>query len=266
MNRLDYLFLTAAAVLAVLVGRGARELTPRAAPPRAAPEDLVGPVSVGTQTTLVSGDGSVGLEAVSAGGPREPRSRPLDAGEVRRRLRVGQAGTYIGELLIDHDSSLARWPDRTRSPLRVWVQPSSSVRHWRPEFVKHVREAFTAWEGVGIPVRFTFVVDSARADVHVAWIDHFDEPISGKTLWARDARWWIVDGNITIAVHHNEGDPLDAGAVRAIALHEVGHLLGLDHTADTSNIMTPKVRVREISPADRATARLLYTLPPGAVR
>ena len=54
--------------------------------------------------------------------------------------------------------------------------------------------------------------------------------------------------------------------MHAIALHEVGHLLGLDHTADTMNIMTPKVRVRELCEADRATMRLLYSLPPGSVK
>ena len=54
--------------------------------------------------------------------------------------------------------------------------------------------------------------------------------------------------------------------MRAIALHEIGHLLGLDHTGDQTNVMAARVRVRELSIADRATARLLYTLPPGGVR
>jgi predicted Zn-dependent protease len=54
--------------------------------------------------------------------------------------------------------------------------------------------------------------------------------------------------------------------MKAMTLHEVGHLLGLDHTEDLSSIMAPRVRVRELSMADRATARLLYTLPPGGVR
>jgi len=129
-----------------------------------------------------------------------------------------------------------------------------------------VREAFEEWQQLGIPVRFTFVVDSAAADVHVSWIDHFVEPISGKTLWARDRSWWIINGNITIALHHNEGELLDEKAIHAIALHEVGHLLGLDHTADTSNIMTARVRVRSLSDLDRNTMKLLYTLPPGSVK
>jgi hypothetical protein len=118
----------------------------------------------------------------------------------------------------------------------------------------------------GIPLSFKFVTDSAKADVHVTWIDRFDEQISGKTLWAHDEDWWIVEANIVLAIHHRGGEPLDGSAVRAIALHEIGHLIGLDHTQDTANIMTPKVRVKELSEADRATARLLYQLPPGKVK
>jgi predicted Zn-dependent protease len=69
-----------------------------------------------------------------------------------------------------------------------------------------------------------------------------------------------------LAVHHHKGDVLDEDAMRAMALHEIGHLLGLDHTYDVRSIMAPKVRVRSLSSADKATVRLLYTLPPGAVR
>jgi predicted Zn-dependent protease len=100
----------------------------------------------------------------------------------------------------------------------------------------------------------------------VNWIDHFSEPISGRTKWARDDEWLITDANIILAVHHHQGEVLDEEAMRAMALHEIGHLLGLDHTQDATSIMAPKVRVRDLSAADRATVRLLYSLPPGPVR
>jgi hypothetical protein len=115
-------------------------------------------------------------------------------------------------------------------------------------------------------VRFAFTSDSARADVHVTFIDHFDEPISGRTKWARDDNWWITNADIVLAVHHQGGSALDDDAMHAMALHEFGHLLGLDHTEDATSIMAPRVRVRELSSADSATVRLLYTLPPGGVR
>jgi len=194
------------------------------------------------------------------------RTSRRDAAEIKRRLQQSQSGTYIGEILLTRDSALARWHDRIDRPLTVWIQPMSPVGDWQPEFVGEVRDAFNAWSATGIPVRFAFVADSNRADIHVTFIDQFAEPISGKTRWARDDNWWIVDGDIVLAIHHDAGEPLDRPAVHAIALHEVGHLLGLDHTSDIANIMTPRVRVRDLSAADRSTMTLLYSLPPGPVR
>jgi hypothetical protein len=193
-------------------------------------------------------------------------SRMRDIMDIRRRIELGATGTYIGEILGERDSALARWPDRTTQPVRVWVGNSPTIPGWDVSYPDRVRDAFDQWAGLGIPVKFTYVRDSSDADVHVSWIDHFDTPISGKTIWARDSRWWIVSANITLALHHNEGELLDPKAIHAIALHEVGHLLGLDHTADTANILTARVRVRDLSEADRATMKLLYSLPPGSVK
>ena len=206
------------------------------------------------------------IESSAAGSIARARGRARDVSEVRRRIKQGEPGTYIGEILLTRDSSLTRWRERTDRPLRVWIQPIATIPDWDPEFIAEVRNAFREWMDTGIPVRFTFVSDSSHADVHVRFVDRFRDPISGKTRWARDEDWWIVDGDIVLAVHHDGGEALDHLAVRAIALHEVGHLLGLDHSADISNIMTARVRVRELSDADRQTMRLLYTLPPGPVR
>jgi hypothetical protein len=186
-----------------------------------------------------------------------------DHADVMRRVRDAESGTYIGDILRERDSSLARWPDRHGVPLTVWVQPKSPVQDFSAGYVDAVHAAFQEWSGVRLPVRFSFVDDSADAEVHVNWIDHFNEPISGRTRWARDDDWVITDANIVLAVHHNQGEQLDGEAMRAMALHEIGHLLGLDHTTDSLSIMAPKVRVRQLSEADRATVRLIYALPAG---
>jgi predicted Zn-dependent protease len=186
--------------------------------------------------------------------------------DVRRRLAAGSAGTYIGEMLAERDSSLARWPDRADNPLAVWVQPASDVVGWRDTYVGAVQHAFHEWDALHLPVRFTMTRDSAAADVHVTFVDHFDEPISGRTKWARDEDWWITNADIVLAVNHRDGPQLDDEAMHAMSLHEIGHLLGLDHTTDSTSIMAPRVRVRFLSAADRATVRLLYALPPGGVR
>ena len=195
--------------------------------------------------------------------PAPPVSSPTSTADVRQRIELSAQDTYIRDVIFSHDSALARWPDRAGNPLRVWVQPTAKLDGFHEENVPVVRRAFIEWSDVGIPVPFTFVVDSNMADVKVTWVDKFTESISGKTLWAHDEEWWIIDANIQLAVHHHSGEVLDTTSIRAIAMHEVGHLLGLDHTTDTTSIMAPKVRVRDLSAADRATAQLLYRLPAG---
>lgn len=188
---------------------------------------------------------------------------PPLATTARQRLAIGAPGTYIGELLRIRDSANLRWPERVDRPLTVWVGNAAGVADWHPAYIDRVAEAFAEWTQTGVPVRFRFVQDSGAAEVHVAWTDRFREPYSGRTVWSRDDKWWITDANITLALHHNDGRPLDEDQVHAIALHEIGHLLGLDHTSDPTNVMAARVRVRDISSADQATARLVYSLPAG---
>ena len=210
--------------------------------------------------------------SVASGGvvakPLSPRAveRERVKADVRRRLAERGTGTYIGEMLAERDSALARWPDRRENPLTIWIQPSSTVPDWADDYVTSVRQAVMDWDNLDLPVHFAFESDSARADVHVAFIDQFEEAISGRTKWERDDSWWITNADIVLAVHHRNGPALDDDAMHALALHEVGHLLGLDHTEDATSIMAARVRVRGLSNADRATVRLLYTLPPGGVR
>jgi hypothetical protein len=211
-----------------------------------------------TRTSVASG-GLVGREL-------SPKTAALARASVRRQLVERGQGTYISAMLAERDSALARWPDRHGVPLSIWIQPASEVTEWRPSYATGVRDAFLDWDALRLPVRFAFTADSAHADVHVSFIDHFDEPISGRTKWARDDDWWIIDADIVLAVHHRNGSSLDDEAMKAMALHEIGHLLGLDHTDDPMSIMAPRVRVRALSAADQATVRLLYTLPPGGVR
>lgn len=182
---------------------------------------------------------------------------------IRHRIRLAEHGTYIGEILRARDSALARWPDARGHPKRVWIQPTSDVEDWHARYVYEVHAAFVAWDTLNLPLRFVIVADSSDADIHVTFIDHFNEPISGRTRWARDENYWITDASIMLAVHHRTGELLEDDAMHAMALHEIGHLLGLDHTSDPSCVMAPKVRVRSLSESDKATARLLYSLPAG---
>lgn len=188
-----------------------------------------------------------------------------DANEIRLALQAYAAGSYIGELFAERDSTNYRWPERTRAPLQVWIQ-SAPLDASEAGFPRAVEEAFLPWTEVGIPVAFLFTEDSARADIRVTWVTRYESRTSGRTRWVHDQHGWITAASIELAREQPDGSPLDRRAVQAIARHEVGHLLGLGHSADDADIMAAQVRVTELSEADRATVRLVYKLPPGSVR
>jgi hypothetical protein len=189
-----------------------------------------------------------------------------DVASIRQRLIQSQHGTFVGEILAIRDSSLARWADRRANPVLVWIDERSPLAAPGQDLASIVRQAFYDWSAAGVPVTFTFIGDSARAEVHVTFVDRFAELMSGRTLWTRDVHWWILRGDIALAMHSGSGMPLNNDQLRAIALHEVGHLLGLDHTSNPGAIMSARVSALALTPEDIATMRLIYQFPPGSLK
>ena len=202
-----------------------------------------------------------------------PDALPPD--EVRRLLERYAPYTYLGAMLGAHDSTLVRWPSRS-GPLQVWVQPRSAVADWRRDFVAPVRAAFATWSAAGGPVTFALVDDSTQADVHVTWVHAFAARSAGhpgtrqvaSTLRVTSPAGWIVAANIAIAVHPPDAaEPYDIYTIQTAGLHEIGHLLGLDHSPNASDVMAPTASGQDrLSAADRSTLRALYALPPGRIQ
>jgi hypothetical protein len=177
----------------------------------------------------------------------------------------GAPGTYIQDLLADRDSTIERWPDRVNKPILVWIDSADFIGGAQASFPSTVRAAFTTWAATGIPLRFAYVSSVRDADIRVHWTDHLDHK-TGSTTWRTDHIGWLVTGDITLATHISDGQALDARGMRAIALHEVGHALGLSHSDDGHDIMAPLVRVDGLSIPDRNTIKLLYSFQAGHIR
>jgi hypothetical protein len=182
-------------------------------------------------------------------------------------LRAAPSGTYIDDVLRVQRYEVVRWPEHVRSPLRVWIADGSRVPGWKSTYPGVVRGAFREWSELGLPLKVTFVTDSARAEVRVRWVERFADDVSGRTTWQYNDAGLIRSGVTSLSTFRPDGSRRSDAQLRAIALHEVGHALGLQHAlADQTSIMAPRVDVLELSEADKATVRLLYRLPPGRIR
>lgn len=204
------------------------------------------------------------------GGSRVRRSTlpppgPKDYDDIARRITAARPVTFIDDILAARNGNIARWVDRRDDPIRVWIQPKSAVKDFFPEFRDRARDAFYTWSAAGVPMRFLFVDDSTAAEVRLRWVDRFNDAAAGKTFWARDQNWWIVDADVEIAIHRSSGEKFDGLAIRTITLHEVGHVIGLDHSHNAGDVMSARVHATVLSAADLGTAALIYHLPPGSV-
>ncbi len=266
MARAEFVLLTAVGGLAAFVGvQVARAPHPAATPGIDTPTPVARLAATGHTDSPLEARGPADT-VVRQSGEAPPDH---DVADIRARVASGAPGTYILDVLADGDSMLMRWPDRRAAGLRVWVQPQSGVVDWRPEDVGAARDVFDEWLTSGLPLRFDMILDSASADIRVLWLDRFP-PSAGQRIGLTrrkfDQYGWLVQANILVAVHDSSGRAFPPNELAGTVRHEVGHALGLDHSRDPSTMMFPRSTVHDIAPADRATLRLLYALPPGSLK
>ena len=136
------------------------------------------------------------------------------------------------------------------------------------EFDAVLEAAFEVWEDVA-DVEFVEVARAADADVRirtgslddniagVARVTFLNDPglseIIGGLVRCSDDLPWSPDGDTP------------GFDFQAIAIHEIGHVLGLGHVSDEMQIMNPVVLIDELGDGDIAGAQFLYGRDAGDV-
>lgn len=200
------------------------------------------------------------------------------------------------ERLPDGSEALVacRWPD-SAFPLRYFAPApelpdvADDEERIRPasDYVAAVDDAFAVWQrAIGPPLRFERALQREDAAIEVRLVSRM-QPVEegallgvvadergrcrveapGSTPDRVEIQFAPSEATLFIADSHGLLTPRQ---VRAVALHEIGHLLGVSgqHSPLAGDVMYPVAgdrRIEALSEHDRGSLRALYSIPPGAV-
>jgi len=138
---------------------------------------------------------------------------------------------------------------------------STPLTLWERE---EVRKAFETWAEVS-NIDFVEISDSVASNIRIgkSYLDGFGKTLAETTVWPSSNTLSIIKAATVVIDSADQAKPTDALSTPlgflSTTIHELGHAIGLDHSANTNAIMYPYYNGKiDLSSEDINGAQAIY--------